>query len=74
MINYSVQYLEIGESDHILGRMQGTNYGTTAEYIPHAGLYISLTYVNIIDTTYSILDSFQGYHHVDGLDSAVTPK
>ena len=32
--------------------------------------------VHIIDTTYSVLDLFQVYHHVDdhGLDSAVDPQ
>ena len=51
-------------------------FGAAAEYIPHAGLYTSLTF-NIVDAGYSVLDLylFQVHHHVDGrmLDSAVAP-
>ena len=43
-------------------------FAATAKYILHAGLDTS-SYVNIIDTTYSI------YRHADdrGLDSAIAP-
>ena len=38
-------------------------------------VYIYQSYVNIVDTTQSVLDLFQVYPHVDGrnLDSAVAP-